>query len=511
MKHYSKHNTDPKDYQTDFIFWFVLACTMVRLLLITNIPILGAEAYYWEWSKHLSWGYFDHPPMVAFLIALFTHLGSDSVLAVKLAAISAGLLSTGIYYLLARAMFGRAVAAIAACVLQVLPFFAAVNVLTVPDAPLTVFWILTIYHVYRATSEKKGWHWYAGGAALGLALLSKYHAFLLFPCVFLYLLFSPSSREWLRRKEPYVGVSIALLVFSPNLIWNLDRGLTTFHFLLAERHGSIEVSPAGLALFVGGFLLLLSPLFAVLVVRLLPQLVRRALQNADDRYLLLLATSLPVIVFFGALSLFINVGGHWPAVGYPSISLAAVAALMDPLTARGPYLSQRFPQLSIIVSAVLVLIAHLIPILVMYLPPAIYVGSYSIPLRSSRLYAEFHGWKELGEYVREVLKEMPDPEHTFVITNSYRFASQIHFYSGVSLITRTTGQKSPHQYDIWNKSQDLKAWDALFLDKKNKEKYRQGLVEHFERVDAFEPVIIRRDSEPLRTFYMVKCFGYKEQ
>ena len=174
MTHHVKHDTDEDHYRTGFLIWFIIACTLVRLLLVGNIPLLGAEAYYWEWSKHLSWGYFDHPPMVAYVIALFTRLGSDTTLAVKLAAISAGLLSTVIFYRLARDMFGKAVAATATCVIQVLPFFAAVNVLTIPDTPLSIFWTLTIHYVYRATSRNIGQYWYAGGVALGLAMLSLF-------------------------------------------------------------------------------------------------------------------------------------------------------------------------------------------------------------------------------------------------------------------------------------------------------------------------------------------------
>jgi hypothetical protein len=158
---------------------------------------------------------------------------------------------------------------------------------------------------------------------------------------------------------------------------------------------------------------------------------------------------------------------------------------------------------------VLVLIAHLVPLIVMALPPAIHVGNYRIPIAPSRLYEELHGWEELGEDVQTVIKGMPDPEHTFVITNSYRFASQIRFYSGASIMTKTTGQKDPHQYTIWNDRYDLKGWDALFIDKKEKERYREYLQERFSKVEAFEPLVIKKKGHPVRTFYVVRCFGYK--
>ena len=43
---------------------------VINLLQSTYTGLLEDEAYYWVWSENLAWGYFDHPPMVAFLAAL---------------------------------------------------------------------------------------------------------------------------------------------------------------------------------------------------------------------------------------------------------------------------------------------------------------------------------------------------------------------------------------------------------------------------------------------------------
>ncbi|HEX6966986.1 MAG TPA: hypothetical protein VF166_14435, partial [Gemmatimonadaceae bacterium] len=48
-----------------------VAATAVRLVLAARIPLVPDETYYWEWSRHLAAGYFDHPPA----IALFIHAG----------------------------------------------------------------------------------------------------------------------------------------------------------------------------------------------------------------------------------------------------------------------------------------------------------------------------------------------------------------------------------------------------------------------------------------------------
>jgi dolichol-phosphate mannosyltransferase len=490
---------------------FVLFCTLLRVFFVTSIPLLGAEAYYWEWSQNLDWGYFDHPPMLAFFIFLSTGLCGDSVLSVKLVPVVLGLLTAGVVYLLARDMFGKAVAAVVCCVFQVVPFFAALCVLAVPDAPLAFFWMLTLLCVYRAACMEKPSYWYAAGVVLGLALLSKYHAFLLFPCVALFLVASRSLRFWFRRKEPYCAVAIAFFVFAPNLVWNVTRGMRTFEFLLLERHDTIALHPGGLVAFAGGILVMLSPLLAVLAAWLVPQLFRRGLSEADNRYLLLVCTSVPIVAFFAVLSPLISIGFHWPGVAYPSLVLATVALLCTPSRPGDPVLGGRFARASIVVSLVFVLVAHGIPLLFGVLPPKIQFARKSIRLDTIRLYTEMHGWPELAQRLLEARAIMPDPDRTFVITRSYRMASQIRFYCSSDIMTRTTGRRDPHQYRYWNNQRDVFGWDALFVDKKYSERKRDILQALFNDVGTLEKIDIRQGTDVIRTFYAVPCYGFKGQ
>ncbi|MBC7674277.1 MAG: glycosyl transferase, partial [Polaromonas sp.] len=50
--------------------------TMLRLLLAAWLPLFPDETYYWEWSRHLAAGYYDHPPAIAVLVAMGARLGT---------------------------------------------------------------------------------------------------------------------------------------------------------------------------------------------------------------------------------------------------------------------------------------------------------------------------------------------------------------------------------------------------------------------------------------------------
>jgi dolichol-phosphate mannosyltransferase len=486
---------------------FLLLCTGLRLFFMSATPLLAAETYYWEWSRQLAWGYFDHPPMIAFLIRLTTLIGGDSAAWVRLAGFLPGLAGTAALFLLARSMFGMQTALGAAMLMQALPFFAAANVLAVPDAPLACGWLLTVYFVYRATLRDSRNAWYGAGAALGLALLSKYHAFLLMPCTLLFLLLAPEMRFWLRRREPYLACVLALAIFSPNLSWNMANQATTFQFLLVERHGSVSFSPQGGLAFIAGFFVLLSPLFALLVLRLLPEMLSAAFRRHDSRYLFLLSYAVPPVAIFFLLSPLISVGAHWPAVGYPTLCLAALALLMQPLRPGTPAIANSFPRASIVVALVLALLAYLVPAVTASLPPGLRITSRKHTVVPEELY----GWQEFGEMLSSTVASMPNPGRTFILTHEYRHASQIRFLTDSRLITRTTGYRPPHQYQLWNSAFNPTGWDAIFVDKKKRGRDIEILAGMFDHVGPSEPLDIKAAGATMRTFYIVRCYGYKKQ
>ena len=61
----------------------IAAVTLVRLLLAATVPLLPQEAYYWTWSRHLDWSYFDHPPLATYGIALTTAIFGTTSFGIK--------------------------------------------------------------------------------------------------------------------------------------------------------------------------------------------------------------------------------------------------------------------------------------------------------------------------------------------------------------------------------------------------------------------------------------------
>jgi 4-amino-4-deoxy-L-arabinose transferase-like glycosyltransferase len=340
--------------------------------------------------------------------------------------------------------------------------------------------------------------------------MSKYHAFLLIPCVFIYLASSNHMRFWLLRWEPYLALFLALLVFLPNLRWNLLHQATTFQFLLVERHGALEFSLKNVLIFFAGFMAFLSPLFALLVARMIPRMVNLALWEQDDRYHLLVSISLPPIIIFGLLSPFMHIGAHWVAVGYATLCLAVIAQLMEVSPSGRVLILQRFPVASIVFSLVLVIGAHIIALIAGSIPPAVRLGGRTHSLLIAEKQKELYGWKELSLELRKAVKTMPNPEQTFFITHGYRFASHLRYLVGATFKTRTTGLNPwQNQYSIWDDLESLKGWDAFFVEKDPGPQDSDLLLKIFDRVGPLEEIEIDINGFKVRRFYVIRCYGYK--
>ena len=241
---------------------------LLRLFYLPWINLFPEEAYYWNYAQHLDIGYLDHPPMVAWLIALGTRIGGQTEFGVRVFALVCSAVTSFFAWRLAARLYGRPAAAAAALLTQLLPFFFMAGWIMTPDAPLTACWAATLYFLARAffdPADRAPRAWLGVGVCLGLGLLSKYTVALLGPAAMLFLLLDVPSRGWWRRWEPYAASMLAVLIFSPVIRWNLVHHGASFAFQSTSRlRAHAEFSLPAL---LGSALLMLTPVGAWLAAR----------------------------------------------------------------------------------------------------------------------------------------------------------------------------------------------------------------------------------------------------
>jgi 4-amino-4-deoxy-L-arabinose transferase-like glycosyltransferase len=299
------------------ILLLILITTALRLAFGAAIGLGVDESYMVAAGRVLSLGYFDHPPAAWWLSWAFTHLfGSEAPIVARLPFILLFALTTWLMSRLGNAIGGPRAGFWAALTLNLSPVFGVTTGSWVlPDGPLDCALTgaaLCLLKALPARGRVALYYWSATGLCAGLALFSKYSAALTIAGAFVLLIINREQRAWLRRPEPYLAGIIALLIFSPVLIWNITHHWASFAFQGA-RAGGLSFHPFAPLATLAGEALFVLPWFWLPMVVLGCKAFR---SNWRDQALAYLAA--PPIVVFALISAWSSqhVLYHWAAPGY---------------------------------------------------------------------------------------------------------------------------------------------------------------------------------------------------
>jgi hypothetical protein len=295
-------------------FKFALLVTLaIKLLLAWVLPMSGDEAYFVVWAKHPDFGFYDHPPMVGWLLQLLLYFGSSEVVLRLPAILLSTVIGIGIYRLLKQ--HDEARAALVATLFLVAPL-NLMNVLVTTDTPLILFVFLSAVSLYRALQLNSS-AWYAlSGIFFGLAFLSKYFAVLLGLGYLAYFVFSPGSRQKMR------GLALLFLAALPfvllNLYWNYTHCWDNILFNFYTRNEGEQLSPGKVAIYLGTQIYLMTPPVIYYLFRHRAGFRRKI--RRDDFRLFACVFLLPMAVF-ALLSVKKVIGLHWVLAFYPFLYL----------------------------------------------------------------------------------------------------------------------------------------------------------------------------------------------
>jgi len=245
---------------------FLLAAAFalrIALMLASGAGLHVDEAQYWDWSRHMAWGFWSKPPGIAAIIATSTALFGDGVLGVRLLGMACWPLAGAAVYALGRSMGGAWVGAWAAVLFIGSLAAGLLGLVVTTDGPLVLCWTLAMWGCWegwQATERgEAGWRWWLlAGAAGGLGLLSKYTmgAFAL-------------SALWLAWRAPrcraglLAAAGVGLLIVAPHIAWNALNGWPT---LGHTADITVDAAPltglrrlASIAEFAAGQALMLGP------------------------------------------------------------------------------------------------------------------------------------------------------------------------------------------------------------------------------------------------------------
>ncbi len=310
----------------------IAAMTLLRIVYASAIELRTDEAYYWTWSRETALSFLDHPPGIAWLIWFGTAIFGDTTLGVRFGGIVAMLVTQ----LLLADIVCRLTHDVRAVVLAVLMpeaalYYGLLMAKVAPDVAMIPFAVAMMWCLVRLAQGGDGRWWLAAGLFAGLAMLSKFTVIMFAPAVAAFLLVPDWRWRWLRSPYPYLAVLIAIVVFSPVLIWNVQHDWAAIRFQGVRATTSYGISLRTFGDYIGlqfglvGFVMLPVVLTGVVLT------AWRGYRTREPVAILLSTAVLVPFLYFLSKSLTLRVGDTWPMFMWP-VGFAAAAVNLTMLS-----------------------------------------------------------------------------------------------------------------------------------------------------------------------------------
>jgi len=493
--------------RTLMLVGFVLVIRTLYALL-TPLDLIHDEAYYWDWSRRLDWGYYSKPPMIAWIMAASTSLLGVSTFAVRLPAAILGSLGLLWVYLLGARIYSPRAGFWAVAVSAATPGVTVMSLLMTIDAPFLFFWSATLYLFWRALEGGRGsGHWLALSAVTaGLGALSKQTMLGFLPLAGVFLLLSRRDRSQLLRPGIYLWAGGTLAFLTPVLWWNAANGWITLQHT-SEHFAAPGVTIVRRLIWAGEFLAgqmgVVSPILwiqaATLMVAGSVALARRGrrdeqaeekAQDEDHRrtpgraeLYLLCFSALPLAGVI-ALSFKQRIEPNWPAAFYPAAFVLLAGWASGHF--RTPGVADRWRRWFTPGVALALLCS---------------VAAYSLPyaLPAMNLHGRpfdptgrLRGWSDLGAEVEAVVDRFPERQRTFILSAHGRaLAAELAFYmpSHPRTFCWNDTDHIRSQYDLWPGPESRALWHAAIVAPLDRP-LPESLVRRFEELEPRDEVII---------------------
>ncbi|HEX2866930.1 MAG TPA: glycosyltransferase family 39 protein [Ignavibacteriales bacterium] len=447
----------------------VLSLVLLLIHFFTNIftqfGIFRDEFYYISCSTRPAMGYVDQPPLSILILGLSRLTFGDSLFAIRILPALAGSITVFLAGLTVRHLGGGIYAVVlsSVCIIAA-PIFLGMNNIYSMNAFDILLWTLAFYLLLLILEGKpKYWTWL--GIVMGFGLMNKISMGWFMAGLFLALI-TRQYRHYLKTPGPYISAFIALGIFTPFIIWNLQNGLPHLEFMRnASGLKYRGVTPLD---FILGQLLILLP-FSIPVWA--SGIYYFFFNEHGKRFR---AAGIIYAVTVAILIINWHSKPEYAAPAYP-VLFAGGSVLIEDFFRR-----RYFKWLKYAFPGVIVLFGTLMaPFVLPCLPVKTYIAYSQMTgvqpdghegkdlSELPQFYADMFGWENMARTVSEVYLTLPEDEResTFVFAQNYGEASALEYYSRKYPLPKIV---SPHN-SFW-------IWENEELKDPNRKNYYQTVI-----------------------------------
>lgn len=496
--------------------------TLVRCLVACTIELGNDEVYYRMYAQYLQWNYFDHPPVVGWLIRTTTaNLLLDSEFFIRLGAIVSAAITTWIFFLSGRKLNGEYTGFLASLIYTATLYGSIIaGIFILPDAPQMVCWSAGLYLLIAICSDnlsaaKKNQALIYFGIVAGAGMLCKIHTSFLWLGFLLYIIFYDHSL--LKLPALYISCMITILFFYPVIQWNIDN-----HFATWLYHSKrVDVATGGLdpvsfLTFAAGQFFYCNPVIFPFIILASVAAIKNKLLIALPQKRLLLFSSLPLIAAATLISFFKNVLPHWTGPGYSGLILLTACYFAAQKRVNG-FNTNAIPT-ALKWATALILVIITAGVLVINFLPGTLGKKDSVLLGEGDFTLDMYGWKDVKARFVEIQKKEEQAgvmkKDAIIISNKWFSAAHIDFYIAMpsKIDVVAIGDISDiHQYAWLNtKRKKLKPGDDAWciVPSENYFDVLHSFAPLFQRSLPADTIRQKRNGENCRLFYVYKFKNY---
>ncbi|HKW05603.1 MAG TPA: glycosyltransferase family 39 protein [Nitrososphaerales archaeon] len=404
---------------TALILYLSLADFVAHLFVGGNYGYFRDELYYIvSGTQHLSLGYVDFPPFIAYVAALLYPISQDSLASIHIVSAAVESLLVFVAGLIAKELGGGRKAQLLAAVSTLLSliFLAGGSIFT-PDPFDQLWWSIFGYIVVRLVKRKEPKLWIVAGLVVGIGLLTKLTIFFFVATLLLSILAIPNSRIILKSKWIVFGGLLSIAFVIPMIYWNLLNGWPMVHFYQEFRG---DVSGGGPANFfytqLAGMSFLNFPIFIFGLYFYL-----RSKEGSQLRFF-----GLAYIVLYVFMTL-LNMKPYYLIPIYPL--LYAGGALLIEKSSNSKHGIFRWFGSRPYLACLLIVAILLAPVVVPILSPQTVISNYGYGDYDTSLLADRYGWSNMVSTLAQAYLQLPSNTRSqaCILTSNYGEASAVNF------------------------------------------------------------------------------------
>ncbi|WP_025143973.1 glycosyltransferase family 39 protein [Pedobacter jeongneungensis] len=405
------------------VVFLILKLTLSFLLVNSVYELHRDEFLHLDQANHIAAGFTSVPPLTSLFSWLIKAFG-NGVFMVKLVPALMGAVTILYCWKTVDFLKGNLLAKCLVAVACIFSILLRLNTLYQPNSFDVLAWTAIFYYLLRYFDQKETKHLYAFAVFVALGFLNKYNVLFLVIGLLPAVIITP-NRKIFADKHLYLAILLALLIISPNVIWQINHHFPVLtHMKILQATQLVHVNR--IDFFIGQFLFFISSIFILLAG------IGSLIFYKDFRkYSWIILTYIITLIVFS----------YFKAKDYYALGLYPVL-----LAFGAVYLSRVLVKKCILTGLLFAFkigtFIYLLPLLMPVYSPDEIIAHHKRFERVGALrwedgknhalpqdYADMQGWKELAALVDIAYGKVKDKSVLLVRADNYGQAGAINYYS----------------------------------------------------------------------------------